>query len=80
MKTKRSSDSGAKETRKRSAADARNVPLNNQLQRLVGDALDAEQRSSARQAFEPRWNRWNRIRTALAGVSAALMTTLLAIL
>jgi uncharacterized membrane protein len=54
-----------------------NVPLNNQLQRLDVDTLNADQRSSARQAFEPRWNRWNRIRTALACVSAAVLTTLL---
>jgi uncharacterized membrane protein len=57
-----------------------NVPLNNRLQRLDVDSLDSEQRRSARLAFEPRWNRWNRIRTALACVSAALMTTLLIIL
>jgi uncharacterized membrane protein len=54
-----------------------NVPLNHQLQRMDVDTLDSEQRRSARLAFEPRWNRWNRIRTALACVSAALMTTLL---
>lgn len=57
-----------------------NVPLNNQLQRLDVKAMDAEQRRSARQAFEPRWNRWNRIRTGLACASAALMTSLLIIL
>lgn len=54
-----------------------NVPLNNQLQRLDIDTLDSEQKHSARLAFEPRWNRWNRIRTALACVSAALLTMLL---
>jgi len=57
-----------------------NVPLNNRLQRLDVDALSPEERSAARQAFEPRWNRWNRIRTGLACASAALMTTLLVIL
>jgi len=54
-----------------------NVPLNNQLQRLDVDTLDSEQQRSARLTFEPRWNRWNRIRTVLACVSAALLTTLL---
>jgi uncharacterized membrane protein len=57
-----------------------NVPLNNRLQRLDVDALDARERSSARQAFEPRWNRWNRVRTGLACASAALLTSLLIIL
>ncbi|KPJ80993.1 MAG: hypothetical protein AMS19_08790 [Gemmatimonas sp. SG8_23] len=56
-----------------------NVPLNNRLQRLDGDALDLAQLRAAREMFEPRWNRWNRIRTALACVSAALMTSLLLI-
>jgi uncharacterized membrane protein len=54
-----------------------NVPLNNELQRLDVDALDAAERKEARGRFEPRWNRWNRIRTALACVSAVLMTGLL---
>jgi uncharacterized membrane protein len=57
-----------------------NVPLNNRLQRLDVAALDSDERSSARQVFEPRWNRWNRIRTGLACAAAALMTTLLIIL
>ena len=56
-----------------------NVPLNNRLQRLDVDALDAEERSSARRAFEPRWNRWNRIRTGVSCASAALLTSLLII-
>jgi uncharacterized membrane protein len=54
-----------------------NVPLNNELQRLDIDALGTAERNAARERFEPRWNRWNRIRTALACVSAALMTCLL---
>lgn len=56
-----------------------NVPLNNRLQRLDVEALDLAQLRAAREMFEPRWNRWNRIRTALACVSAALMTSLLLI-
>lgn len=57
-----------------------NVPLNNRLQRLDVDAMSPDERSSARQAFESRWNRWNRIRTGLACASAALMSSLLIIL
>jgi steroid delta-isomerase-like uncharacterized protein len=54
-----------------------NVPLNNRLQRLDVDELGPEQRRAARRAFEPPWNRWNRIRTALACVSAAVLMLLL---
>ena len=54
-----------------------NVPLNNQLQRIEVDAVAPAQLTVARRAFEARWNRWNRIRTALACLSAALMTGLL---
>lgn len=54
-----------------------NVPLNNQLQRLEVDGVAADQLAAARRGFEPRWNRWNRIRTVLACLSAALMTGLL---
>ena len=56
-----------------------NVPLNNELRRLDVDLLSGAQRREAREQFEPRWNRWNRIRTALACVSAVLMTSLLAL-
>ena len=54
-----------------------NVPLNNRLQQLRVEALAPDERRSARQAFEPRWNRWNRIRTVLACLSAMLLITLL---
>lgn len=56
-----------------------NVPLNNRLQRLEVERMDPGARGEARARFEPRWNRWNRIRTALACVSAALMAGLLGI-
>jgi len=53
-----------------------NVPLNNQLQTLdVGKMTKAAQ-AMARLTFEPRWNRWNRMRTAVA----TLVTTLLILL
>lgn len=54
-----------------------NVPLNNRLQRLEVGAVPADELRAARHAFEARWNRWNRIRTVLACLSAALMTGLL---
>lgn len=55
-----------------------NVPLNNRLQSLDIDAMDAGALSAARCDFEKRWNRWNAIRTAVATmVSGALMLVLL---
>ena len=55
-----------------------NVPLNNRLQTLDVDAMNETVHKDARAEFEPRWNRWNSIRTALASlVSALLMIVLL---
>jgi uncharacterized membrane protein len=54
-----------------------NVPLNNTLQRLDPTAMDETARQRARQAFEPRWNRWNAIRTACAILVSALLLLLL---
>jgi len=56
-----------------------NVPLNNRVQKLKMDELDSAALQEARAEFEPRWNRWNRIRTGLACASVALMTALLII-
>lgn len=54
-----------------------NIPLNNKLQSLDADALDEAEAKSARQAFEPKWNRSNVVRTLLScGVSAALLVLL----
>ncbi len=53
-----------------------NVPLNNQLQTLNVDKLPPAAQATARRNFEPRWNQWNRIRTAVA----TLVTTLLILL
>jgi uncharacterized membrane protein len=53
-----------------------NVPLNNQLQTLDVDKLTPAAQATARRNFEPRWNRWNRMRTAVA----TLVTTLLILL
>lgn len=54
-----------------------NVPLNNQLQRLDVDITDKVALRAARTTFEPRWNRWNRVRTPLASLTLALIVVLL---
>ncbi|MEZ4701257.1 MAG: DUF1772 domain-containing protein [Rhodothermales bacterium] len=51
-----------------------NVPLNNRLQSLDVDALDASSRAAARAAFEGRWNRSNRFRTVVACLVALVLT------
>jgi D-alanyl-D-alanine carboxypeptidase len=50
-----------------------NVPLNNRVQGLDVDALDAPALGEARAAFETRWNRWNVIRTVLAVAAVVLL-------
>jgi len=50
-----------------------NVPLNNELQTLDVSTMDAPALQSARERFEPRWNRWNVIRTYLAVLVAVLL-------
>jgi uncharacterized membrane protein len=52
-----------------------NIPLN-QLQRLDLAALDAAALRQARDRFEPRWNRWNAIRTACACLASVLWVLL----
>jgi uncharacterized membrane protein len=54
-----------------------NIPLNNQLQKLDARAMNETARQHARAAFELRWNRWNRCRTAFAAVVAAQLIVLL---
>ena len=54
-----------------------NVPLNNKLQTLDVDGVKAPTHADARREFEPRWNRWNTIRTALASVTSALLMIVL---
>ena len=54
------------------------IPLNNELQALDIAGADDETLRRARQRFEPRWNRWNRIRTALAALATALLLVVLA--
>lgn len=50
-----------------------NVPLNNALQAHDVARLDDDAAAAARAAFEPRWNRWNAVRTALAVVTVVLL-------
>jgi uncharacterized membrane protein len=57
-----------------------NIPLNNKLQTLDVDAMNETAQKTARKEFEPRWNRWNSIRTALASLASALLIILLFIL
>jgi len=54
-----------------------NVPLNNRLQTLDVDTMDETTRKDARAEFEPRWSRWNSIRTALASLTSVLLMILL---
>ncbi len=54
-----------------------NIPLNNKLQTLDLDAMNGTTRKAARKDFEPRWNRWNSIRTAFASLASALLMILL---
>ncbi len=48
-----------------------NVPLNNAVQQVEVRSLDDAGAASARAQFEPRWNRWNVIRTVLAIATTA---------
>ncbi|MEZ4837286.1 MAG: DUF1772 domain-containing protein [Caldilineaceae bacterium] len=57
-----------------------NVPLNNRLQRMNVDAMDEPAQQAARRDFEPRWNRWNMIRTVIASLASAGYLVLLFIL
>ncbi len=54
-----------------------NIPLNNALQEVDTGASDDRQLAAARERFERRWNTWNRIRSALATVTTALLAILL---
>lgn len=54
-----------------------NVPLNNELQRLDPGTMSEADGKRARRTFEPRWNRWNGIRTVCASVASLLLLVLL---
>ena len=57
-----------------------NVPLNNRLQAVNVDALDPATQQRARLDFEPRWNRWNAVRTIIASLASAGFMLLLLLL
>ncbi|MEM9555432.1 MAG: DUF1772 domain-containing protein [Acidobacteriota bacterium] len=50
-----------------------NIPLNNQLQTLALETMDASSLARARDAFEARWTRWNTFRTVLAITTTCLL-------
>ena len=54
-----------------------NVPLNNGLQALDANTPDGTALAVAREAFEVRWNRWNRIRTVVACLVTVLLLVVL---
>lgn len=54
-----------------------NIPLNKTLQQLDAGTMDETARRRAREAFEPRWNRWNGIRTTCACLSSLMLMLLL---
>ncbi|MGK7931632.1 MAG: DUF1772 domain-containing protein [Microcystaceae cyanobacterium] len=54
-----------------------NVPLNNKLQTLDVAQMNDTALKTARLGFEPRWNRWNSIRTPFACLTSALLMILL---
>lgn len=54
-----------------------NVPLNNRLQILDLDTMDAPALTEARREFEPRWIRYNTLRTIAAVAVVALLLLLM---
>ena len=54
-----------------------NIPLNNRLQKLDVNAAGEAELRAARAAFEPRWNRWNQMRTGWASLASLLLILLL---
>ena len=53
------------------------LPLNNDLQTVRVDSLTAAEQHTARHHFEPRWTRWNAIRTIAATLVSGLLVVLL---
>lgn len=54
-----------------------NVPLNNQLQAQELGSMSAAELQQARDDFEPRWVRWNAIRTWLAILTGLILMVVL---
>lgn len=53
-----------------------NIPLNNRLQAVDVDALEEHEQNAVRKDFEPRWNRWNSLRSAFSILSSILLILL----
>jgi uncharacterized membrane protein len=54
-----------------------NVPLNNILQKLDPGTMSDQERQRERSKFEPRWNRWNAIRTTCSIFASILLLLVL---
>jgi uncharacterized membrane protein len=52
------------------------LPLNNNLQKIEFDNKNAEELNKIRRRFEPRWNKANEIRTAIACGTSLLLIVL----
>ena len=53
------------------------LPLNNEIQTVEVEAIGEAEQKQARERFEARWNRSNRIRTAIAVVTMLLLLVVL---
>jgi uncharacterized membrane protein len=53
-----------------------NIPLNNMLQSLDVNDMDEAAHKKVRESFEPRWNKWNNIRTVLSCLVSVLLIIL----
>ena len=54
-----------------------NIPLNNSLQNMNLEELEANEAATFRVHFETSWNRWNRIRTVNAIFAVSMLLLLL---
>ena len=54
-----------------------NVPLNNQLQKRDLDSMSLAELKEARDQFEPRWVRWNNVRTAVSTLISVILLVLI---
>lgn len=54
-----------------------NIPLNNKLQSLSIEKMDADAFRVARDEFEARWKYWNAIRTVFAVITTLILIILL---
>ena len=53
------------------------IPLNNEIQTVDAEAVGEAEQKQARERFEARWNRSNRIRTVIAVVTMLLLLVVL---